>query len=39
MVLRRNGYPGGFIRSTTRPPQREEDAQDSLPDEGSSLPW
>ena len=37
-ILRWNGYPGGFICSATRPPQREKDAQDSLPDEGSSPP-
>ena len=36
-VLRWNGYPGGFICYATRPPQHE-DAKDSLPDEGISLP-
>ena len=36
-VLRSNGYPGAFIRSAARPPQREEDPQD-LPSEGSSPP-
>ena len=34
-VLRRNGYPGGFIRFAARPPWREEDAQGSLPEEGN----
>ena len=36
-MLRSNGYPGAFIRSAARPPQREEDPQD-LPSEGSSSP-
>ena len=34
-VLRWNG---GFICSAAWPPQHEEDAQDSLPEEGSSPP-
>ena len=37
-VLRQNGYPVGFIRSAAWPPQREEDVQDSLLEEGSSPP-